>query len=65
MMYLMFKVVQEAGQASGIIEIRKRKTITCTEKIGAVAFSSEEEKRFLLDLLTKGGTVGEIIEKGC
>jgi hypothetical protein len=65
MMYLSLKIMQQKDQTCGIIEIHKRKTITCTEKIGVISFASEEEKRFLIDLLTKGGIAGDIIEKPC
>ncbi|MEM2943597.1 MAG: hypothetical protein QW083_00470 [Methanomassiliicoccales archaeon] len=61
-MHLTLRVIQQEGQESGIIEIRKRMTLSCSEKIGEIVFSSDEEKSFLLDLLSKGGLHADIFE---
>jgi len=64
-MYLTLKVVQQPGEGSGIIEVHKRKTVTCTVKIGAVAFADDDEKRFLINLLTQNGSAGDVWGKTC
>jgi hypothetical protein len=44
-----------------MIEIMKRKTITCRVKIGAIAFADEDEKRYLINIFTQNGSAGEVL----
>jgi len=61
MMFLTLKITQQPGDASGTIEILKRKTITCRTRIGLVAFADEDEKRYLVGILTQNGSAGELL----
>jgi len=61
MMFLTLKIVQQPGENSGTIEILKRKTITCRVRLGVVAFADEDEKRYLVNILTQNGSAGEIV----
>ncbi len=61
MMFLTLKIAQQPGEASGTIEILKRKTITCRARIGVVAFGDEDEKRYLIGILTQNGSAGEVV----
>jgi hypothetical protein len=60
-MFLTLKIVQQPGENSGTIEILKRKTITCRVRLGVVAFADEDEKRYLVNILTQNGSAGEIV----
>ncbi|MCJ7517115.1 MAG: hypothetical protein MUO18_04020 [Methanomassiliicoccales archaeon] len=61
MMFLTLKIVQQPGENGGTIEILKRKTITCRVRLGVVAFADEDEKRYLINILTQNGSAGEIV----
>jgi len=61
MMFLTLKIVQQPGETGGTIEIMKRKTITCRTRVGAVAFADEDEKRYLIGILTQNGSAGEVL----
>jgi hypothetical protein len=61
MMFLTLKIVQQPGENGGTIEILKRKTITCRVRLGVVAFADEDEKRYLVNILTQNGSAGEIV----
>jgi hypothetical protein len=61
MMFLTLKIVQQPGEAGGMIEIMKRKTITCRVKIGVMAFADEDEKRYLINIFTQNGSAGEVL----
>lgn len=60
-MFLSLKVVQQAGESGGTIEILKRKTITCRSKVGSIDFADEDEKRYLTGILTQNGSSGEVL----
>ncbi len=61
MMFLTLKIVQQPGENGGTIEILKRKTLTCRVRVGVVAFTDEDEKRYLVNILTQNGSAGEIV----
>ncbi len=61
MMFLTLKIVQQPGENGGTIEILKRKTLTCRVRVGVVAFADEDEKRYLVNILTQNGSAGEIV----
>jgi hypothetical protein len=61
MMFLTLKIVQQPGENGGTIEVLKRKTITCRVRLGVVAFADEDEKRYLINILTQNGSAGEIV----
>lgn len=52
-MNLHIKVFQKAD-GSGEIHLFRRKSPLCFEEIGKIAFENEEERDFLLRLLTEG-----------
>jgi hypothetical protein len=61
MMFLTLKIVQQPGENGGTIEVLKRKTLTCRVRVGVVAFADEDEKRYLINILTQNGSAGEIV----
>jgi hypothetical protein len=61
MMFLTLKIGQQPGEDGGTIEILKRKTITCRVRVGVVSFADEDEKRYLIGILTQNGSAGEVL----
>jgi hypothetical protein len=61
MMFLTLKIVQQPGESGGTIEILKRKTITCRARVGMISFADEEEKRYMINILTQYGSAGEVL----
>lgn len=61
MMFLTLKIVQQPGENGGTIEVLKRKTLTCRVRVGVMAFADEDEKRYLINILTQNGSAGEIV----
>ena len=61
MMFLTLKIVQQPGENGGTIEVLKRKTLTCRVRVGVVTFADEDEKRYLINILTQNGSAGEIV----
>jgi hypothetical protein len=61
MMFLTLKIVQQPGENGGTIEVLKRKTLTCRIRVGVMAFADEDEKRYLINILTQNGSAGEIV----
>ncbi|MDD1773518.1 MAG: hypothetical protein LUQ14_02710 [Methanomassiliicoccales archaeon] len=59
-MRLILKVAQDDKSGKGVIEIIEDKGPMIKAVIGFLAYESEEQKKFFIDTLLKGGKFGEV-----
>jgi len=59
-MRLILKVAQDDKSGKGVIEIIEDKGPMIKAVIGFLAYEGEEQKKFFIDTLLKGGKFGEV-----
>jgi len=59
-MRLILKVAQDEKSSKGVIEIVEDKGPMIKAVIGFLAYENEEQKKFFIDTLLKGGKFGEV-----
>ena len=59
-MRLILKVTQDEKSGKGVVEIVEDKGPMIKATIGFLAYENEEQKKFFIDTLLKGGKFGEV-----
>ncbi len=59
-MRLILKAAQDEKSGRGVIEIIEDKGPMIKAVVGFLAYENEEQKRFFIDTLLKGGKFGEV-----
>jgi hypothetical protein len=59
-MQLILKIAHDERSGKGIIEIIENKSPMVHAVVGFLAYENEEQKKFFVDTLLKGGKFGEV-----
>lgn len=60
-MFLMVRFIESEGKSQGVMEILERKTITCMVRLGMIVYDNQDEKKFFLEALERGGATFMVV----